>query len=106
MKSRIMYIESKGGELTGPARIGRVTFSKSGATLYYQGKAFQSLKGSGFKSNYYEVETGEWYWISGPHKDGRDSLYATHVMPVVDEDVLDEYWLTIRGLPVPAKHAA
>ena len=31
MKSRIMYIESKAGGLTGPARIGRVTFSKSGA---------------------------------------------------------------------------
>jgi len=105
MKSRIMYIESKGDELTGPSRIGRVTFSKSGATIYYQGKAFRSLKGSGFKSNYYEVETGERYWISGPHKDGRDSLYATHVMPVVDEDVLEEYWLNIRGKPVPGKPA-
>jgi hypothetical protein len=98
MKSRIMYIESKSGGLTGAARIGRVTFSKSGAT------AFQSLRGSGFKSNYFDVETGEPYWISGPHKDGRDSLYATHVMPSVDEDVVEEYWLKIRGLPVPAKH--
>jgi hypothetical protein len=77
MKSRIMYIESKAGGLVGPARIGRVTFSKTGATLYYAGKSFQSLKGSGFKSNYFEVETGEPYWISGPRKDGQDSLYAT-----------------------------
>ncbi|HEV6967177.1 hypothetical protein [Roseateles sp.] len=52
MKQRIMYIESKAGGLTGPARIGRVTFSKSGTTIYYQGKAFQSLRGGGFKSNY------------------------------------------------------
>ena len=104
MKSRIMYIESKAGGLTGPARIGRVTFSKSGATVYYQGKAFQSLRGSGFKSNYFDVKTSEPYWISGPHKDGQDSLYATHVMPIVDEDVVEEYWLKIRGLPVPAKH--
>jgi hypothetical protein len=37
-----MYIESKAGGLTGPARIGRVRFSKSGATIYYQDKAFQS----------------------------------------------------------------
>ncbi len=91
MKTRVMYIESKSGGLTGPARIGRVTFSKSGATIYYQGKAFQSLRGSGFKSNYFEVETGDHYWISGPHQNGRDSLYATHVMPVVDEDVAQEY---------------
>jgi len=103
MKSRIMYIESKSGG-TGPVRIGRVTFSKSGATIYYQGRAFQSLRGKGFKSNYFDVETGEHYWISGPHKDGRDSLYATHVMPEVDEDVIEEYWLKVRGQPVPARH--
>lgn len=101
MKSRIMYIEAKSGGLTGPARIGRVTFSKTGATLYYRGRAFQSLKGSGFKSNWFDVETGDHYWISGPHKDGRDALYATHLGPEVDADVHVEYWSTIRGLPVP-----
>ena len=98
MKSRIMYIESKSGGLTGPARIGRVTFSKSGATLYFRGQAFRSLKGDGFKSNYYNVETGERYWISGPHRDGRDALYATHVMPGIDDDVREEYLRDIRGL--------
>ncbi len=103
MKSRIMYIESKAGGLTGPARIGRVTFSKSGAAMYYQCKAFQSLRGSGFKSNYFDIETGEPYWISGPQKDGQDSLYATHLKPTVDDDVIEEYWLKIRGLPIPAK---
>jgi hypothetical protein len=103
MKSRIMYIESKAGGLTGPARIGRVTFSKSGATLHYAGKSFQSLKGRGFKANYFEVESGEQYWISGPRKDGQDSLYATNVEPEIDADVHDEYWSEIRGLPVPAR---
>lgn len=96
-----MYIERKSGGLIGPARIGRVSFSKTGSTLYYGGKSFQSLKGSGFKSNYFDVETGEAYWISGPHKDGGDALYATHVKPEVDADVRDEYWTEIRGLPVP-----
>jgi len=99
-----MYIESKSGGLTGPARIGRVTFSKSGVTIYYQGKAFPSLRGRGFKSNYVDVESGEHYWISGPRKDGQDSLYATHVTPTVDEDVVEEYWTKIRGLPVPFGH--
>ncbi len=96
MKSRIMYIELKSEGLTGPARIGRVTFSKSGATLYYRGKAFRSLKGSGFKSNYYDVETGEHYWISGPRRDGFDALYATHISPEIDEDVREEYFREIR----------
>jgi len=49
-KTRIMYIECKAGNLTGPARIGRVTYSKTGATIYYRGKEFRSLKGAGFKA--------------------------------------------------------
>jgi hypothetical protein len=101
VKSRIMYIESKAGGLTGPARIGRVTFSKTGATLYYAGKSFQSLKGSGFKSNYFDVETGDAYWISGPRKDGQDALYATNVATEVDADVHDECWTKIRGRSAP-----
>ena len=98
MRSRIMYIESKAGGLTGPARIGRVTFSKTGATLYYAGKNFRSLKGFGFKSNYYDAETGEEYWISGPKRNGQDSLYATNIKPEIDADVADEYWSQVRGL--------
>lgn len=98
MASRIMYIEAKTGGLTGLARIGRVTCSKSGATLYYAGKSFRSLKGDGFKSNYFDVETGGHYWISGPRRDGRDALYATHVRPIVDADVQDEYWTKVRGV--------
>jgi hypothetical protein len=99
MKSRIMYIESKAEGLTGPARIGRVTFSKRGSTVYYQGRAFQSLKGSGFKANYYDIETGEHYWISGPKKNGEDRLYGEAVPVEIDEDVREEYWRDVRGLP-------
>ena len=99
MKSRIMYIESKAGGLSGPARIGRVTFSKTGKTLYYQGRTFQSLKGRGFKSNFYDVATGEEYWISGPRKDGADRLYGGRDLVEIDPDVRLEYWRDIRGLP-------
>ena len=96
MKTRIMYIESKAEGLSGPARIGRVTFSKSGRSVHYKGKTFQSLKGSGFKANYFEVESGEHYWISGPKKDGTDRLQGS--APVeIDEDVAEEYWKDVRG---------
>src|SRR5882762_6338388 len=73
---RIMYIECKAGGLTGTARIDRVTFSQTGRTLYYRGQKFQSLKGAGFKSNYYDVDSGKDYWISGPKRDGSDRLYG------------------------------
>src|SRR5216684_8309624 len=79
---RIMYIENKSSEnasvpgLMGVARIGRVTFSKTGRTIYYNGKSLQSLNGTGFKANFYDIESGEEYWISGPKKNGADGLYG------------------------------
>ena len=94
-----MYIECKAGGLTGDARIGRVTFSKTGRSLYYNGQTFRSLKGAGFKSNYYCVETGEDYWISGPKRRGGDALYGGSTPIEIDEDVREEYWRDIRRQP-------
>lgn len=102
-RTRIMYIECKAGELTGPARIGHVTLSKTGATLYYKDHQFRSLKGAGFKANYFDIETGDEYWISGPRKDGADALYATNIQTEVDEDVRQEYWTKIRGKTEPPR---
>ena len=99
MKSRIMWIENKSGDggIVGPARIGRVTFTKSERSVRYHGRLLQSLAGKGFKANYVDAETGEQFWLSGCHKDGMDALYATSVE--IDEDVREEYWLTIRNKP-------
>lgn len=100
MKSRIMYIENKSSGLAGgEARIGRVTFSKSGSTLYYRGREFRTLKGTGFKSNYVDVESGEEYWISGPKKNGQDRLYGESAAIAIDDDVREEYWRDIRQQP-------
>ena len=97
-KTRIMYIERKAGELVGRARIGRVTYSKTGLSLYYRGKSFTRTT-SFTKSNYIEDGSQEDYWISGPHRDGGDSLYASNVPVEIDEDVRDEYWTVIRKKP-------
>jgi len=100
MRSRIMYIESKGEGLSGPARIGRITFNRTGRTLYYKSQSFQSLKGSGFKANYRETETGDEYWISGPRRDGLDRLYGKSALVAeIDDDVREEYWTEIRKKP-------
>ncbi|MEX0301212.1 MAG: 1-deoxy-D-xylulose-5-phosphate synthase [Leisingera sp.] len=90
-RSRVMYIEDKSDGLDGPARIGRVYFSKSGKSLYYQGRVFKSLKGSGFKANYFDVETGDHFWISGPRKDQNDRLYGGFKGVEIDEDAREEY---------------
>jgi len=116
-KPRIMYIENKGGSfvemygqmvidpgsanLTGPARIGLVTFNQTGKTLLYDGKRFH--RSEGFKSNYVCEDTGELYWISGPKKRGGDALYATNIATQIDEDVREEYWTSIRNSPERVK---
>lgn len=96
MQPRIMYIEFKGDGLAGTARIGRVSFSQMGSTLYYGGREFRSLKG-GYKANYFDVATGEQYWISGCKKRGGDRLYPGEID--IDDDVREEYWIEIRACP-------
>lgn len=94
-----MYIEDKSQGLSGPARIGRVFFSKNGRSLHYDRRTFQSLRGGGFKANYFDVDTGEEFWISGPKKDGADRLYGERVPVEIDEDCREEYWTQIRDEP-------
>lgn len=97
VKSRIMYIEPGGGLAGEGGRIGRVIFSKSGRTLRYGSRSFQSLDGRGYKENYHDVESGERYWISGPRRDGNDALYPMTIQ--IDDDVREDYWCEIRKQP-------
>lgn len=97
MKYEIMYIEPKSGVAALDAVIGKVFLSKTGKTLRYDDREFQSLKGSGFKANYFDIETGDEYWISRPRKDGNDGLYQITVH--VDVDIRKEYWRDIRNMP-------
>ena len=96
-----MYIENKSGEnnLTGEARIGRVTFSQTGKSIHYNGQTFQTLSGQGFKANFFDVNTGGHYWISGCKKDGTDRLYGERLPIYIDDDIREEYWNEIRNLP-------
>jgi len=72
MKSKIMYIENKSYGHHGPAWIGLVEFSKSGQTVYFNGKALKRLKTPGINGNHFDIETGEEYWVSGVKKNGQD----------------------------------
>jgi hypothetical protein len=102
MRSRIMYIELKthpgGHDDRGPAHLGRVTFSKTGSTLYYNGKNFQRVHL--YCGNYYDIDTGDEYWISGCKKNGQDRYpWASRTPVEIDGDVRVEYWTTIRNQP-------
>ena len=92
MKSEIRYIELKTGYADdGPAWIASVRFSKSGNTIYFNNKAFQSQRGAGIQGNYYDVETGEEYWISGVKKDGSDRHWAGHGKVFIERDIVADY---------------
>ena len=92
-----MYIERKEEGLSGPARIGRVSFSKTGRTLYYDGRSFRRCVG--YKYNCREEGTDARYWISGPRRDGRDRLYQEAKPVEIDDDARVEYWTAIRRSP-------
>ncbi len=102
MKSRIMYIELKthegGHDDRGLARIGRVTFNRTGKTLKYGDKRFQK-GGCDHCSNYHDIETDEGYWISGAKKNGEDRHFCGGGPVEIDEDVREEYWTEIRNEP-------
>jgi hypothetical protein len=93
-----MYIECKPDGIRGEARIGRVTFSKTGRSMYYDGKEFLKVK-DGFKYNCIEVNSGGEYWISGCKKNDNDTLYGSNKPVEIDADVQEEYWVIIRNRP-------
>jgi hypothetical protein len=68
----IRYVELESGyHDDGPAWIARVLMSKSGRTVYFNGKALKRTTQGG-SGNYYDVQTSERYWVSGVKKKGGD----------------------------------
>ena len=89
---RVMYVENKDGDIDGAAgRIGWVTFSRSGLTVYYRGRKLQRNRSGGISGNHFDTQTGERYWVSGVKKNGRDAHYAEKTTVAVDEDARAEY---------------
>ena len=93
-----MYLENKSetGD-RGEARIGWATFSKSGRSVYYRGRRFQRLRGGGIRGNYFDVDTGDEYWISGIKKTGSNRHRTGGGDIVVDEDAQSEYEKIVTG---------
>jgi len=91
MKTKIMYIENKSFGHSGPAWIGFVEFSKSGQTIYCNGKALKKLKRPEYIANYFDIETGEEYWVSGIKKNGQDRHWCGGGKIMLDKNSMDEY---------------
>src|SRR5258708_11606420 len=97
----LRYIELKSGHSdNGPAWIGYVTSSKTGRTLYFNGRGLMKLKGqrrgdSG--GNYVDMETGESFWVSGVKKNGQDRHWAGSGKGLIEAAAVAEYLNTINA---------
>ncbi|WP_052123445.1 hypothetical protein [Flavobacterium beibuense] len=92
MKPQIKYIELKSGYSdNGPAWIGLVTFSKTGRTVYFNGKAFKSLKAKGISGNHYDLETGEEYLTIINRDELNLSKYT--ITEVITNDIKEQAYL-------------
>jgi hypothetical protein len=96
MKNEIVYVELKTGHNDdGPAWIGRARYSKSGRTVYFNGQALQA-RGRGGYENYFDIESGDQYWISGVKKDQRDRHWAGSGVIMIDEALIKDYLQIIK----------
>ena len=90
MIRELMYIELKSGYSDdGPAWIGYVKTSKTKNTIYFNNHAFQ--KSNGGNANYYDVESGEDYWISGVKKRESNRHWAGHGKIMIDRRAVGEF---------------
>ncbi|MGH9566063.1 MAG: hypothetical protein ACRD4I_08780, partial [Candidatus Angelobacter sp.] len=91
----LRYIELQSGHSdNGPAWIAYAEQSKTGRTLYFNGRGLMKLKGqrrgdSG--GNYVDMETGESFWVSGVKKNGEDRHWAGSGKVLVEAAAVAEY---------------
>lgn len=104
MKGEIKYIELKTGyNHNGPAFIGLVSFSKSRKTMYFNGKIFQKIGSDRMMGNYYDVLTGEEYWISGVKKNMSDRHVFGNGKIFLEKRILSEYLKIINRTEIDFK---
>ena len=86
-------MESKGEPIDGfSARVGWVSFSRSGKSISYRGRLLTRIKGGGVSGNYVDVDSGIEYWVSGVKRSGSNAHPAEcGISVVVDEDAMEEY---------------
>jgi len=87
----LKYIELKSGhDDNGPAWIARVKVSRSGRTVYFNGKALKRASGSG-AGNHYDIDSGLEYWVSGIKKNGLDRHWAGSGLVAIETSAVPEY---------------
>lgn len=95
----LRYIELKTNQDDcGPAWIACVQESRSGRTVYFNGKCLK--RAIGIYANYYDPQSGAEYWISGVKKRGTNRHWAGSGKIMVEAAAADELksWLNVKRL--------
>ena len=102
MRTELKYIELINGfSHDGPAWIGLISFSKSGKTVYFDGKAFQRVGSDRTAGNFYDIESGDEYWISGVKKNMTDRHKFGGGKIFVEKRILSKYLKVIDKTELP-----
>lgn len=90
MATELIYVELKSGyNDDGPAWIGNGLFNRSWRTCYFNGRVFKKSHGIG--SNFYDLQTGDSYWISGLKKRGTNRHWAGNGKIQIDREVVEDF---------------
>ena len=102
MAKRLMFVQLKTGyDLDrGPSWIGWVDFNKSWKTARFHGRELRRFQS--FDSNFFDVETMEDFWLSGPKRDRTDTRYGPSTTEI-DEDARATYDAFLAGAPLPGR---
>jgi hypothetical protein len=97
VKPLLKYIELKSGFAdNGPAWVARVETSKSGRTIYFNGRALKRVGKSGVRGNHVDLESGDEYWVSSVKKNGEDRHWAGSGKISVEASAVAEYLACVR----------
>lgn len=98
-----MFVQLKSGFGLdkGPAWISVVSFNRSWKTARWHGKVLRRGRGM-FDANFFDEDTYEEYWISGPHRDRGDTRFSS-IEPTIDEDAREAYPAFLDGAPLPGR---
>ncbi|MFD7528867.1 MULTISPECIES: hypothetical protein [unclassified Streptomyces] len=103
MPRRLMFVQLKTGYNTdrGPSWIGWVDFSKTWSTGYFHGRTLRRAGGMS-DANFYDVQTDEEFWVSGPKRDRTDTRYGPSA-PEIDPEAVEAYQAFLEGAPLPGR---
>ena len=94
----LMYVELKSGfSDNGPAWIAYVSTSKSGRTMYFNGRALKNVS----RGRYADIETREIFWVSGIKKTGFNRHWAGSGKVLVESRAVPEFLRTIGETVLP-----